>query len=211
MRNESCKTIRPRLVDYADGALPAEQAASIAAHLAGCSACRAELRLLDDSLSLAKEVWLEAARGQESASPRPTNDHASRGARSVPGEGPGVRAGRSLKLPTRQKVAIAGGLAACAVIVLAAIGLSLFSPGKPPSTVKKTNPSPPPKVEVVRSDPQEIDVMEYIAREGRAARLAASMQMLAAEPSLKEFKDSAERYLRENYADTAAVKMLGQQ
>ncbi|MCC6126322.1 MAG: zf-HC2 domain-containing protein [Pirellulales bacterium] len=202
--NESCKTIRPRLVDYGDGALPAEQSASIAAHLADCADCRAELRLLVESLSFAKELW------QEAASPRPTNDHASRGARSVPGEGPGVRANQFKKLPARQK-ALAVGLALCATIAVVAIGLSLFSPGKPPSTVKKTNPSPPPKVEVVRSDPQEIDVMEYIAREGRAARLAASMQMLAAEPSLKEYKDSAERYLRENYADTTAVKMLGQQ
>jgi len=31
---------------------------------------------------------------------------------------------------------------------------------------------------------------------------------LAAEPSLKAYKDNAERYLRENYADTTAVKQL---
>ena len=55
---------------------------------------------------------------------------------------------------------------------------------------------------------EEVDAKEYIAREGRAARLAASMQMLATEPNLKAYKDNAERYLRENYADTTAVRML---
>jgi predicted anti-sigma-YlaC factor YlaD len=201
--NESCKTIRPLLVDYSDGVLPVDQVATVAAHLADCAACRAELRLLEDSLSLAREVWQEAA----ATSPRPL------------GEGPGVRAGESNKRPFRQKVALAGGLAVCAAIVLVAIGLSLFRTGKSPSTAQR--PASPPKSEAAdRADtaaPKEnavatdVDAMEYIAREGRAARLAASMQMLAAEPNLKAYKDNAERYLRENYADTTAVKLLGQQ
>jgi predicted anti-sigma-YlaC factor YlaD len=200
MQNESCITIRPLLVDYSDGALPADRAASIAAHLAACAACRAELRLLEDSLSLAREVW------QENTSPRPL-------AGTTQWSGPGVRA---RKTPSRQKVLLAGGLTLCVTIVLVAIGFSLFSTGKTPPTARKSNSPLQPEVSVARanaaaSKEKEIDVMEYIAREGRAARLAASMQMLATEPNLKQYKDNAERYLRENYADTTAVKMLGQQ
>jgi len=56
---------------------------------------------------------------------------------------------------------------------------------------------------------EEMDVMEYIAREDRSARLAASVEMLAAQPGLEQYKENAERYLKEHYADTAAVRMLG--
>ena len=190
--NEPCKKIRPLLADYCDGELPPSHAASIAAHLADCASCRVEVRLLEDSLSLAQEVW------NENVSPLPTN------LRSVPGEGPGVWAVGS---KSRPKVLLVGGLALCASIVFVAIGFSLFSAGKP-STARKSNSPPLNNVTPVPAVVEEVDAMEYIAREGRAARLAASMQMLATEPNLKAYKDNAERYLRENYADTTAVRML---
>jgi hypothetical protein len=47
----------------------------------------------------------------------------------------------------------------------------------------------------------EIDVEEYVAREGRKARLQASIAILATEPSLREYKERAERYLAEAYPD----------
>ena len=53
--------------------------------------------------------------------------------------------------------------------------------------------------------------MEYIAREERSARLAASVQMLADQPGLAQYKEDAERYLKEHYAGTSAVRMLEKQ
>ncbi len=61
MKNDACGKIRLLLVDYSDGALPADQTRQIAVHLAQCPTCREELRLLEHSLALAREVWNESA------------------------------------------------------------------------------------------------------------------------------------------------------
>jgi anti-sigma factor RsiW len=198
--NETCKTLQPLLVDYSDGELAAAQAAAVAAHLAECATCRVEVRLLADSLSFAREVW------QGEILPLPM------------AEGRGTRGERSER-HSRRKAILAAGIALCASILLAAVGFSFYSRGAQPTTAQKTNHLPKPDTNLAgpaaaphqpKAAAPEIDPLEYIAREGRAARLAASMQMLAAEPSLKSYKDNAERYLRENYADTTAVRMLGQ-
>jgi hypothetical protein len=195
MKNEPCNRIRPDLAACGDGELPADRSARVAAHLSDCAACRVELQLLNDSLALAQEVW------QEASSPLPL-------AGTTKWSRPGMKAVRSAA--SRQKILLAGGLALCATILFIAIGLSVFLTRQSPSTASKSLSSPQPGTVAVTDHPTDADVMEYIAREGRAARLAASMQMLATEPGLKEYKDNAERYLRENYADTAAVKMLDQ-
>jgi hypothetical protein len=70
-----------------------------------------------------------------------------------------------------------------------------------PSPPHPVTPSPPHPV--IAAAPEEIDVEEYIAREGRKARLQASIAILATEPSLKEYKERAERYLAEAYPEAA--------
>ena len=58
--NHGCAAQRPWLADYAEGLLPAAEAAQVAAHLPGCSACQAELTqlrtLLQDLDALPAEV-----------------------------------------------------------------------------------------------------------------------------------------------------------
>lgn len=58
--NHSCAAQRPWLADYAEGLLPAAEAAQVAAHLPGCPACQAELTqlrtLLQDLDALPAEV-----------------------------------------------------------------------------------------------------------------------------------------------------------
>jgi predicted anti-sigma-YlaC factor YlaD len=164
MKNDTCGKIRPLLVDYSDGVLSADKTRQIAAHLAQCPACREELRLLEHSLALAREVWNEAATGEPL---------------SVCNKPLAV----TRRISRRTLVWIGGAVAACGVLII----LLFYRP-------------PQPKV--------EIDVMEYIAREERSARLAASVQLLADQPGLEQYKEDAERYLKEHYADTAAVRML---
>ena len=58
--NHGCAAQRPWLADYAEGLLPAAEAAQVAAHLPGCPACQAELTqlrtLLQDLDALPAEV-----------------------------------------------------------------------------------------------------------------------------------------------------------
>jgi anti-sigma factor RsiW len=167
MKNDTCGKIRPLLVDYSDGVLSADKTRQIAAHLAQCPACREELRLLEHSLALAREVWNESA----------TNEPLATCSKPL---------AVSRKTFRRPLAWIGGAVAACAVIIIL-----LFA--------RSTKPK------------EEIDVMQYIAREERSARLAASVQLLADQPGLEQYKEDAERYLKEHYADTAAVRMLEKQ
>ncbi len=209
MKNETCDRIRLLLVDYSDGVLPADQAREIAAHLAQCPACRKELRLLEHSLALAREVWNQGALTGTAPTilPSPSGTGApvllpSPSGRGAGGEGIAVRSGAPLTLARsghqpkvgrergrklRRALAwVCSAAAACAVVVILLLARS-------------TQPK------------SEIDVMEYIAREERSARLAASAQMLADRPELAQYKADAERYLKEHYAGTTAVRMLEKQ
>ena len=46
---------------------------------------------------------------------------------------------------------------------------------------------------------EDIDIEAFIARQERSARLAASIELMAAQPGLDKYKDQAERYLAETY------------
>jgi len=59
--NDVCERISGLLVDYSDGELGEEDAQRVAEHLSDCADCRAEHELLNHSLNLAREVWLEPA------------------------------------------------------------------------------------------------------------------------------------------------------
>jgi predicted anti-sigma-YlaC factor YlaD len=185
MINETCDKIRPSLVDYSDGELPAGQARQISDHLSQCPACREELRLLERSLDLARKVWLEADSSVPLLASQQCNSHNH-----------------------QQLLWIGGGLAVCAVIVLGLFLQTFFMRSKsidanPQTIASAGSNSAQPK--------EEIDVMEYIAREGRSARLAASVELLAAQPGLEQYKEKTERYLKETYPETTAVQMLGKQ
>ncbi len=64
MRPCNCDDIQDKLVDYADGVLPAEESHAIAEHLDACAACQETVADLGRSLSLTQAIWsdnLEAA------------------------------------------------------------------------------------------------------------------------------------------------------
>jgi anti-sigma factor RsiW len=203
MKNETCHKIRLLLVDYSDGALSADKTRQIAAHLAQCDVCRGELSLLEHSLALAREVWNEAATSEPHAVLQ-TIDKPLAVSRCI---GPKRRT-------IRRRLAWIGGIAAIsAAVFLLLFGQAIFSLFKPsgvshqPIEIAKNNATQ----NTFARPGEEIDVMEYIAREERSARLAVSVQMLADQPGLAQYKEDAERYLKEHYADTAAVRMLEKQ
>jgi hypothetical protein len=194
MKNENCRKIRTMLVDYSDGALPAGDARQITEHLASCPDCREELRLLEHSLSLAREIW------NESALAEPLSKH-NKALAALPTTAEAIAESRgnddqplavSRKISRRTLVWIGGAATACAIAAF----LLFNQPVKP----KKD-------IDVVQHK-EEFDVMQYIAREECSARLAASVQILADEPGLEQYKEDAERFLKTNYAGTSAVRMM---
>ncbi len=183
MSSRTCDSVTEVLVPYADSELPEADAAAVAAHLAVCPECRAELRLLKRSLELARQAWRESARDAP------------------------VPAGCPLQ-PRRRRLQVAVGLAACVAVLLAAAGWWRFS-GEPPDgsvpRIAEIEPAAPPAPVAPPAPAEEIDLVELIAREGRSARLAAAARLLAAQPGLESYQDQAERYLLETYPDTTAA------
>jgi hypothetical protein len=196
MNNETCSKIRLLLVDYSDGVLPADQSRQIAGHLAQCAACREEIRLLEHSLALALEVWNETVSAADNSATT------------------SLKRPRPIHSTVRRQIAwIGGAMAVSAVVILLLFGQVILLRSKPsgvtaqPIAMAKNN-----STENLSAQPkEEIDVLEYIAREERSARLATSLQFLAAQPGLKQYKEDAERYLKDNYAGTTAVRMLEKQ
>jgi anti-sigma factor RsiW len=60
MSTGTCQQIEDRLVDYADGELPADQAREVSDHLAQCPHCRQVVQGLQNSLRVAQGIWSEA-------------------------------------------------------------------------------------------------------------------------------------------------------
>ena len=60
MISSHCETIREKLVEFADGELPARGMAAVADHVAECAECRQRLAALRRSLALAQTVWHDA-------------------------------------------------------------------------------------------------------------------------------------------------------
>jgi len=209
MRRESCEEISAWLVDFADGELPEHERGRVETHVSHCAACRAELGRLRRSLELAQSVWQEAAAAV--AAPCPP------------------LAARDGSLMSLRRVAT---VAACAAAVLVVLGTWLLWRPRGGSEVASVRQSGPaggveksnggaslPGGEkgsngeaspaVGKARPEDLDVEAIIAREGRAARLAAAIALLATEPSLKEYRERAERYLREAYPEAAAARPAG--
>ena len=59
----------------------------------------------------------------------------------------------------------------------------------------------PSLAQPAQGPPADAEITAYIDRQARAARLAAAVEPLATEPSLKDYKDEAQRYLARAYPD----------
>ncbi len=183
MTDHECKTIVELLVDYSDGELSEADAQRVAAHLAGCPRCRSELRLLERSLELARSAW------QESAARAPL---------------PGTRHAR----PGGRRLRTAAAWAACALLLVAGGWLWWrVGPGSRADQAKlAAHVQPGRQTEEPRAGApgEEMDVEAIIARAGRAARLAASVDFLAEQPGLEQYRKQAERYLADAYLGATA-------
>ena len=172
MTDERCHAIAELLVQYSDGELPPADAARVAAHVAECAACRAELGLLQHSLELARDVWHE-----------------------------GADASRVPEVCPTRRVLAAASAAACVVLLAATAGYWLLSPDAPRNETARTDPRSPTQPvgdgEPDEVEVEEIDVEEIIAREARAARLAVAVELLASQPGLEEYHKRAGKYLAE--------------
>ena len=57
MNGNVCDQYEDKLVDYADGELPAHESAAVAEHLAACPHCREMVAALRRSIELAEVIW----------------------------------------------------------------------------------------------------------------------------------------------------------
>jgi len=112
----------------------------------------------------------------------------------------------------------AAALAWAAAVVLMGLGTwTWFHSGRQAETARqhpgetREAPGRPEREEIVvkTSDADDRDLAAAIAREARAARLAASIALLATEPSLAPYRVRAEQYLAEVDPGRAAGRKPG--
>jgi anti-sigma factor RsiW len=186
MTDRDCSRIAERLVEYSDGELSPGESQEVAQHLARCPECQRALRALQRSLELARGIWEEDA-------------SAAKGAPAIRDRG---RSGA-----TRVLVA----LLALAAVALLAAGLYSWRAGvrrpRGLSTAGEKQAARNPHRDFtgdVREKPQaDLDVVAFIEREARRAKLLASAQLLGEQPALHEYKLEAEQYLAEAYGNSA--------
>jgi predicted anti-sigma-YlaC factor YlaD len=184
----NCPPIRDLLVDYADGEVSQPDADRVASHLEGCPDCRAELRLLQESLKLAQAVWAEAAGDCPTCHP--------------------TKMGLSPSQRWRLRWTVA---ALAASIVLALMSLPWLMQRAGPARIAQQTPTPRVMATSSVTESARMSVAEierYLAREAAAARLTAAAELLGTQPGLEEHRQRAERYIIETYADTAAAQEL---
>ena len=153
------------------------------------------------SLDLAQSVWHEAAEAgpYRRANPR----------RMRPGGLPSARAAGRNRL-------------AVAVVILAALLLAVLGPwlarrsqqvgrASPEGATARQPDAPQPNPTTQVPAPHDNPPLDAIlASETRTApRLAASIEILASQPGLEEFKNDAQRYLVTTYPGTAAAQRRG--
>jgi hypothetical protein len=208
------------LADFSDGDLSDAEARWVAAHLGECPECRSELRMLERSLELARSIWQEdAARG---VLDQRAETHLLR---LGEGWGEGFVAGTRDAGRTRAAIRL---VACVAAVLLLAAGAWWLWPARPggesdrpelagplerpasepvsPARQSSTKGSPVTAPDRSPDDPasEDPDVEALIARAGRAARLAASAELLAVQPGLEQYRAQADRYLAEAYRGTPA-------
>jgi len=194
MNSESCKEIAELLVPYSDGELSGDDCRRVEAHLAACPECRSEIGVLGRSLELARAIWQESAAAVpplHRVTPSPPH--------------PVARSPRRWALRA----------ASAAAVVLIAASWLFWPSSRGRESASNDRQEPPaavqqPKPDSAQPQPElsDADIEEIIAREGRKARLLASIAILATEPSLKEYKERAERYLAEAYPDAPPGRQM---
>lgn len=188
--NCNCFEIKSRLSDYADGELSKRERREVQTHLAECAECRKALgefrwidRLLTESLREAPvERWL-----------------------TLPGDEPVAPQSASQRRRWAQAT-----LAAAAAGLLALAAWSLVgnrqSERRPPDdervAAKAAVESPP--VEVAGEQDRWTELHAEIEREASAAQLAASAEILAAQPGANEYAGQSWRLLAEMFPETQA-------
>lgn len=186
MTTSTCKTIRSLLVDYADDDLRDAESTAVHDHLRDCEACRADLSHLQRSLEYARAIWQESARVE-----------------------PPSATDRMLAAKKKSQVAMT---AAAALTVIATGALLLWR-------TQSSAPLDPTQDQVARNEHRilsheiavEISEIEsLIAREAQSARLAASSEFLAAQPSLADYREHADLYLATAYENSPAGKQAKQ-
>ena len=176
MNNPTCHKIQAALAEYADGELSSADARLVAEHLTRCASCREQLQCLRRSLELAQQVWRESP------------------VERIP-----------LVTPVRAYPSIAM-LATCAAILLLVAGLLIkgrlfqvdFGPEPSHAQVAPVSASSPIIVAAETSELPPDDgeeVMQWIARQERIARLRAAADILGSEPELADYKRRADQYL----------------
>lgn len=199
MMNEHCKSRSyEQLIEFADGELATDEAARFQQHLDECASCRRELALLESSLNVASVLW-EAAAGDVAL---PASAESDKGK-----QGRGSRAAAWT----------------CAAALLAVAALGVYFSGLGPrsqgecavsqaeaslsadTAASGTRAKLDANTTVANDAAEDIDAL--LASEARAARLAASAQLLSTMPSLAEYSKQAEQYLVANYAESNAVRV----
>jgi len=187
MSANRCEDIADRLVDYADGELPAAESSTVADHLAQCTHCRARLKALRDSLELARVVWAD----NETGAAGPT----------LAGRAAGRR--RAVAWLTWRRTAVAAAAA-----LLIAGGLLWDSADRPaqmsPGIVQAPLPSAPPATAVTDGlTPSEIE--QQVIRAGLAAQLLAAADILGGQVACRGIACERYRYIVAAYPRTDAA------
>ena len=185
MTKTACKTIRELLVDYADGNLQDTESTAVRDHFCDCGACRAELSLLQRSLEHAQAIWQASA----SAVPRRVTSRLPRA-----------------KHKSRMDVAVVAAASALAVITAGAL---LFWNARPSGSLDPTQSRVSHgehRIPSIETTLEMSEIESLIAREAQSARLAASSEFLAAQPSLADYREYADNYLATAYQNSRAGK-----
>lgn len=177
MNASSCDAVFEKLVDFADGALPADESAQVAEHVADCEKCRAQSEALRRSLGLAREIWDDA--------------DAQLAALDPPGE-PTERPERRFPWALWFPVSVAASVA-----LLVTSGL-LFKAGRDAPI------SPAPSPPVVATDTLE-QIKFRIAQEGVASRMLGAADLLANQPGGEDIACERYRYVLATYPETQAA------
>ncbi len=181
MNSETCPSIRELLVEHSDRELSPTSEAAVESHLRDCPDCRCELDRLRESLALAQTIWHESTVGEAVVAlpPRTTRRRGSR-------------------VLVRAVIATA---IVCAGI-LSAGWFSLRHPSETghPKTIASSTP-PVGESPTFADDQSWESIRQQIERQARSARLAASAEMLADRPSLKNYRHLADEYLARAYGD----------
>ena len=182
MNELDCCQTRPLLVEYSDGELPSEQAGAIDRHLKGCPECRAQLERLKASLTFAKEIWAEPVEGLLAPMPE--------------------------RRPSSRRGRIALTAAAAAALLLALFAWQHFAKDHSPLAVEEPPPGSIPKEDsAIAPIPEdagarsEEDLLAWIDRTERCARLRTSVGILECSPSLSAYAEDARHYLATTYGD----------